>query len=380
MSKKQHAKAQRRRARQQERRTRIHRAQQRLSQRQFWHGGLPGLGPGDVLLSRADIEASGFSLPHHQVQPGYALGITDPGRVYFTTNREFARGWAAQQAVRDPDTGISISQGALYRVRPMGSIEPDPDFAHTSVSWCAPRACILEVEESSVSLDLYAATERIGPHIPWQDGSPVYAEDGSYLLAPEQIKDGAPAYQVLGLLRPWTPLECINAWLEGKPPPDRPKQSEHPGILHAGASAIDVQIVYERCAQRLSAIGTTYSRTVDGKGHPTVTVMLPKAGLFAKQVSATAGLWLFSPEVTVISHLDVLPQQGDLSATCLLLAMEAYSAPLTIGHCPPEVSRFFAALGFTVLRPGVRIPDLPGINLPASSQQNECWFYRQGPI
>lgn len=66
------------------------------------------------------------------------MNVTDPERVYFSSNREFARGPAGRIQGGDSDTGIVYQYGALYEVEPQGEIEKDPDF-EGGVSWCAPR-------------------------------------------------------------------------------------------------------------------------------------------------------------------------------------------------------------------------------------------------
>ncbi len=80
---------------------------------------------------------------------GYALGVTDPDRVYFSRVRDFARSFAARQITADRESGIIFQHGSLYRVEPIGAVELDPDFAlhashgahrqHVSPPWRRPK-------------------------------------------------------------------------------------------------------------------------------------------------------------------------------------------------------------------------------------------------
>ncbi|MDO2384300.1 hypothetical protein QRB41_12920 [Mycobacterium avium subsp. hominissuis] len=106
--------------------------------------------------------------------------------MYFTTDRELARGWATHL---DFEGG-----GSLYRVRPAppSSLELDPDYP--GVGFAARRAVVLEVVEDLVEMD-DEEVQRVtnGRYTRWEDGSPVYDQDG-YMLPPPAARDaGAPA-------------------------------------------------------------------------------------------------------------------------------------------------------------------------------------------
>jgi len=138
-----------------------------------------------------------------------------------------------------------------------GEVEKDPDF-EGNVSWCAPRARIVAVEESNVRLNAYEITERIGPHTCWLDGSPVYTAEGHYLPSPEQLAVGQP-HPLFAALHPWTPVEFINSWIAEQPSGDRPSPAEFPGVLIGATEAAPVLMKYVARATALMARGVEFS-------------------------------------------------------------------------------------------------------------------------
>lgn len=171
----------------------------------FWHGGAPGLEVGAVLLTAQAAKAAGREDTAHALQHGYADGTTDARRVYFTTDREMARGYCGLYKVGD------AASGSLYRVEPIGPVEPDPDFEGRDVSWCAPGARIVEVEEEQVDVDEFGAMERIGPYMAWKNGDPIYSPVGHFLPSPEMGKFGITAPWLAERYRPWTPWELVDS-------------------------------------------------------------------------------------------------------------------------------------------------------------------------
>lgn len=103
----------------------------------YFHGGIPGLNVGDMILppsvtgttrDMAD-ELTQLAAPH----------LIRPDMVYATTVQDVARGFAAMH----PD-------GALYRVEMVGDVQPDPDMPVTSVM--GPSARVVEVVKARVIL------------------------------------------------------------------------------------------------------------------------------------------------------------------------------------------------------------------------------------
>src|SRR4051812_12026960 len=98
----------------------------------YYHGGVPGLYPGDVLLPPAETGA--------ESQADYGNYLTDRHRVYLTTDLKLAAVMAGTLRVR-------LGQpGDVYEVEPLGPVEHDPDYAGTDgASVATTRALILRV-------------------------------------------------------------------------------------------------------------------------------------------------------------------------------------------------------------------------------------------
>lgn len=105
----------------------------------YWHGGVPGLRPGDAILPPSESATTRRlvnSAPH-----SIPADIARDDVVYLATNREVAKGYAAYY----PD-------GALYEVQPDAEIEPDPDCRVDGLSWRCARATVLRVVDPVVLL------------------------------------------------------------------------------------------------------------------------------------------------------------------------------------------------------------------------------------
>lgn len=101
----------------------------------YFHGGFPGLRPGDQLLP-PDESGTDHRLSAYAAELGAPAHATRTDVVYLTTGRDVARAYAAFY----PD-------GALYRVEPAGELEPDPDPDNSvpGLSWQCPRAVVAAV-------------------------------------------------------------------------------------------------------------------------------------------------------------------------------------------------------------------------------------------
>lgn len=156
----------------------------------YWHGGRRGIKVGDLLKGPYERKHE-WSPQERAIEEGYRqLGIynseRNPRRVYFTTDRELARGWAMHEMLRRE------GGGALYRVKPLppSSLEPDPDIRETGFS--ARRAEVLEVVEDPVQMDEDDALRATNwKYSLWEDDSPMYDYDGYMLPSPEHRNGGA---------------------------------------------------------------------------------------------------------------------------------------------------------------------------------------------
>lgn len=111
----------------------------------YWHGGIPGLRPGDLIQP---VSVTGTT--DHLVdgcptcEARKATGRPEDGgprsdRVYVTTNREYARLYAA-----------GWPRGALYRVEPLGELEETTGRDDPLPSWAVPEARVLAVYDACV--------------------------------------------------------------------------------------------------------------------------------------------------------------------------------------------------------------------------------------
>lgn len=106
------------------------------SEVRYFHGGIPGLRPGDLILPPATT-GTARTLAEYAEQLGGDHVRRD--RVYLATGRDVARAYAAFY----PD-------GALYTVEPVGELEPDPDCYVPGLSWQCASATVLTVVDPVV--------------------------------------------------------------------------------------------------------------------------------------------------------------------------------------------------------------------------------------
>lgn len=102
----------------------------------YWHGGFPGLRPGDFIVSAIESGTT-RSLTGYGTQPGYSVDHVRPDRVHLTAERASAKAFAAAY----PD-------GALYQAEPIGEIEPDPDAPAEAIR--CERARVITVYDPCV--------------------------------------------------------------------------------------------------------------------------------------------------------------------------------------------------------------------------------------
>lgn len=368
--------------------------------RGYWHGGWPGLEPGTVLVGSVEAPQHGIELERYR--PRYAgseANPTDPNRVYFSSSRDFAKAFAARMHTRDITTGVSFQHGALYRVEPLGDVEEDPDFKVGGVSWCAPQARIVAVEDPNVMVDVYTATEIIGPFMTWSDQSPIYTAKGGYIPSPEQIRVGQPHPLLVSPL-PWTPVDHLNAALTGTSTGDRPNAGTHSGIALEADEATAVWLRHLSRATELIQKGITfysdYTKVRDevnaliapaelGADDPrgVVVALHPTEGVVGACVITAAQME--DQMVMFIDKVAVAPAWKRQGLGSVMLSISQQALPSTVdfaaGHCVTEIAPFFAQMGYTVQKPGV--PLLLAVNkveadIASLQLEDDCWFYRQG--
>jgi len=371
----------------------------------YWHGGRAGLEPGTILIPKSEAELSDADMTHYDLQRGYGMNVTSPERVYFSSNREFARGYAGRIQGRESETGIVFQHGALYEVEPIGEIEPDPDFKG-GVSWCAPQARIISAEESNVQMDAFQVTERLGPFSAWQDGSPIYDSEGRYLPSPEQKASAGSsgALTAFEAVAPWTPVEFINASIGAQPTGDRADPNEFPGVMAQGSEAVDVMLRHRQRALGVVGLGIQFrlGRPADldavngllrlagntvvrpsGDDRAVIVAQHQRDGIVGAMVFTAADF--DGKKAMFLDAIAVAPEWQNRGLGSVLLLTGQQTLPgrvsLAVGHCSADVAGFFAQAGYTVLRHGVNMI-VPYGEEPSVLEvaDGHCWFYRQGPI
>ncbi len=108
----------------------------------YWHGGAPGLKPGDLIEPTASDRHLVDGCPICEARrrgQQLASDPNDPTRVYVTTERDYAKIFAA-----------GYPRGALYRVEPIGDMAPTAD--DPAPSWAVERARVISVYDPLVNL------------------------------------------------------------------------------------------------------------------------------------------------------------------------------------------------------------------------------------
>lgn len=111
----------------------------------YWHGGAPGLKPGDLLTPRKGgdhahlVKGCRVCEARRQAQP-VEEDDNDPSMVYVTTDRDYARIYA-----------FGYPNGALYRVQPIGELS-DREGHDLSTAWGCEAARILAVYDARVQM------------------------------------------------------------------------------------------------------------------------------------------------------------------------------------------------------------------------------------
>lgn len=121
----------------------------------LWHGGAPDLRVGQLIEPRPHTDQrhliAGCAICEARRRgEQHEDDDNDPTFVYLTTDREYARMYAA-----------GYPRGALYRVEPVGelvalSVEQDP-----RPSWAAPAARVLAVYDACVTMTRKETLKRL---------------------------------------------------------------------------------------------------------------------------------------------------------------------------------------------------------------------------
>lgn len=104
----------------------------------YFHGGFPGLKPGDLILP-PDKTGTSRTLSQYVAEMNGPEHARRTDLVYLTTDRQIARAYAAFY----PD-------GALYAAIAASPVDPDPDCTAPGVSWQCPYAVVAQVVDPVV--------------------------------------------------------------------------------------------------------------------------------------------------------------------------------------------------------------------------------------
>lgn len=187
----------------------------------YWHGGVRGLQPGDLLRP----------VPHPKMVRAYREDDApyDPNLVYVTTDRDLGRMFASLVITGD-DAG-----GDLYNVEPVGPVMLDPDYPEDmGVSFACASATVVHAVERSVRMSDAERVRAEAPFLRWDDRSPMYDHGGFMTVSPLGAANGVPAEFMRSLGR-WRLYEDILPdieawwWANHDEPPPAPETEQRPG-------------------------------------------------------------------------------------------------------------------------------------------------------
>ena len=113
----------------------------------YFHGGRPGLAPGETIRSAA---ATGVPSVSDAAGDAYRKD-----RVYITTSEREARDYAGLFVPPSPSSLADLG-GAVYEVEPLGPVEPDRDYkSQPGVSWETTEARVLRVVDERVNAETH---------------------------------------------------------------------------------------------------------------------------------------------------------------------------------------------------------------------------------
>ncbi|MFJ4653798.1 hypothetical protein ACIP5Y_21235 [Nocardia sp. NPDC088792] len=112
----------------------------------YWHGGVPGLKPGDLITPRQPDDKQHLvdgcrTCEARRGGKPLARDDNDPSLVYVTTERDYARIYAA-----------GYPRGALYVVEPLGELTDRTGKHDPAPSWGCAAARVLSVYDRLVVL------------------------------------------------------------------------------------------------------------------------------------------------------------------------------------------------------------------------------------
>ncbi|WP_439690448.1 hypothetical protein ACRQ4C_05805 [Curtobacterium sp. SP.BCp] len=170
----------------------------------FWHGGVPGLRVGGVLLP-----GGGGALKTQSARGTAPKQVATS--VFFTSDQDLAYAYA--QTLRHL-TPTGPRSGALYEVVPLGPVAIDPDYAGLTpaFSFTTPRARITKVVADPATAMTPAEIGRaFGQYQYWAPGEPFLEADGTPRPGPSLRAEGWTP-EAFALLPKWVQQDHL--WAE----------------------------------------------------------------------------------------------------------------------------------------------------------------------
>lgn len=158
----------------------------------YFHGGVPGKQPGDVLEP-----ACRLGLQFQYLNPA---GIYSPHWVYLTASSDVATGYASRYL----EPGGERTPGDVYEIEPLEPPQPDPDYpSFPGVFLRCRDARIVRVVQTGVSLTRTQENYLERHYQVWgEPGYPVWDEHG-LIIPSEQMAANGVTREWTTLLLPW---------------------------------------------------------------------------------------------------------------------------------------------------------------------------------
>lgn len=152
----------------------------------YWHGGSAGRLVGDQLIPGTEVPE--YSRVVAEMSPD-VFNQQRPDYVHITTDRDMAYDYAISYAKYGP--------AALYEVKPLGHLEHDPDYPR-GVSHRCRSALVISVAPDVITSELVETGAAHG-YETWDDGSPLYDDEGFALPAKKHQYFGVKAAHLKSL-------------------------------------------------------------------------------------------------------------------------------------------------------------------------------------
>jgi hypothetical protein len=161
----------------------------------YFHGGVPGLPTGTVLLSRNRAAQQGLT-GYWEPRPGNHLA----DYVYFTTDLDLAKSYAHSLLM-----DASGSRGSVYEVQPNGPVEADPDYPGVTDVFMAESATVTSVVIQTLQLTPEEETRPFAIRQFWVNGP--YVDAQGFVQPDPHMEQAGWNTDVLKLLGPWVAKE-----------------------------------------------------------------------------------------------------------------------------------------------------------------------------